>query len=298
MIAELRKELMVELREVPIVTYFKLLWVYLRLFSCSCMDLLFPRFCPGCGAWDEDVCDRCSARLFGSWMSIAGRLPYLLAVSRDDGECRPIIPCCALSSYSGCVRTLIISWKHSNSARRDRQICRLWARGVKQLGLGNLCTNILANCSGVERILIIPAPSRWRRRHRGQLVAEKLARAVEGECGGYAELRDVMRMRSDLRVVSSCGGVAKWIMNHRCSVKQGGGFQVANHAQRGRKRERVFCDVSLDGCAVILVDDVVTTGATAQGMVRAVEESGGRVLGMLALAAAGNQCSQSENIVA
>lgn len=273
-------------------------WRWLRLFSCACADILFPRFCPGCGAWDEDVCRECSSYLSGPWISIAENLPYLLSICGEDGEPCPIIPCYALGSYSGRVRSLIISWKHSNCARLDRQICRLWARGVRQLELGNLCADVVANCPSVERILVVSAPSRWKRQHRGQLVAEKLARTVEGECGGYAEVRNVVHIGSELRSLDSLVLLVKQGFSRWLAVKQSGRFQVADRAQRRRKSEGIFCAASLKGCAVILVDDVVTTGATALGMVRAVEKSGGKVLGMLALAAAGCRCSQSENIVA
>ena len=281
-----------------IAQYAQSVWCWLRLLSCACADILFPRFCPGCGAWDEDVCKECRAYLSGPWISIAENLPYLLSIGGEDGELCPIIPCYALGSYSGRARALIISWKHSNCARLDRQICELWARGVRQLALGNMCADIITNCPSVERILIVSAPSRWKRQHRGQLVAEKLARAVESECEGYAEVRNVVRIGSELRSLGSLVSLVRQSLSRWLAVKQGGGFHVADRAQRRRKSERIFCAASLEGCAVILVDDVVTTGATALGMVRAIEKSGGKVIGMLALAAAGCRCSQSENIVA
>ncbi|WP_160148999.1 phosphoribosyltransferase family protein [Arcanobacterium ihumii] len=56
--------------------------------------------------------------------------------------------------------------------------------------------------------------------------------------------------------------------------------------KRKAKRNSIYCVADLRGVDVILVDDVVTTGATFDAAFRAVRKSGGRVIGGFALAMA------------
>lgn len=62
--------------------------------------------------------------------------------------------------------------------------------------------------------------------------------------------------------------------------------QCVDDAQRGRSRERRLaargrfrCDPRIAGAAVVLVDDVCTTGATLTDCARAIAAAGGRVTG-------------------
>lgn len=62
------------------------------------------------------------------------------------------------------------------------------------------------------------------------------------------------------------------------------GYSVANFSERSSKRHSIYAKKRLDGLRVILVDDVVTTGATAESTARAVKNAGGKVVAVIALA--------------
>ena len=48
-------------------------------------DLAFPRWCAGCGEWDEDLCPECVARFSGPWRRVDERAPYLNLVRPASG---------------------------------------------------------------------------------------------------------------------------------------------------------------------------------------------------------------------
>ena len=82
------------------------------------MDLVFPRSCAGCGAWDTSLCAACASDLAGSWTDASWRAPYLLhpRLSREGlavpGDFEPAFPVFSLGEYRGRRRRAIIAWKN------------------------------------------------------------------------------------------------------------------------------------------------------------------------------------------
>lgn len=265
------------------------------------LDLLFPRSCAGCGQWDQYVCLSCARELSQRWENVAHMAPFLREVSPHDGRVAPMFACYTLTHYEGVARRIIIEWKHSHSYGLDQRILQLWRKCVWQL-----CSSFQEKAGvmsepriwHLENVCFVPAPSRWQRRYDGRLVAAMLAQEAAQAC--RAPMRDVLRVRS--RAEYSAGDMWQVLRAKVSEIMPWGkaGYSVANFSQRSRKRHNIYAKERLDGVRVILVDDVVTTGATAGGAARAIKKAGGEVLAMIALASVARESdeeTESENLL-
>lgn len=300
----------------------------LRQLRQAAADVMFPRACAGCGAWDEDVCEPCSRAFCRDWVDVASRAPYLVRVQPFTGECVSDFPCFALAAYEGRMRDVIVTWKHSNVRALDRRITSLWRDAVQRL-LGTESFITARRVVGPAPICVVPAPSRWHRRHKGQLVAHKLAVGLCEESGwpvadvlrttastgaawpatglawpavdqfwerGSNHLWDCVSDRlSDQERIGVRGMPDSWSLmaRVRTALRSAGaprwmvrrGYQVANFSERGDKRAGIYSVEDMSGKGVVIVDDVVTTGATASGVEAAIARAGGKVIAVVALAA-------------
>jgi ComF family protein len=158
----------------------------------------------------------------------------------------------AVAHYSGAMRELIRSFKF-----RDRHDCRrLLGRWLAEAGRDLL--------PGAE--VVVPVPlNRWRllsrRFNQAALLAQDLSRATGL---AYAPLA-LERTRA------TASQVGKTREQRRLNVR--GAF----HVPSGHR-------TAIDGRSVILVDDVITTGATANAAARALKRAGAARVDVLALA--------------
>jgi ComF family protein len=127
--------------------------------------------------------------------------------------------------------------------------------------------------------LIAPMPLHWLKRwSRGFNQSELLAREVSRRCG--IAYQDVLR-----RVKGSPAQAGLTFAARRDNVR--GVFRIA--AAHGLKRP-------LDGKHVLLVDDVLTTGATVSAAARVLKRQGGaRRISVLTLARADRRCAWRRN---
>ena len=218
------------------------------------VDLLLPEVCRACGAQHVDaagLCMECNVRL----LSLVA-LPYCPRCGstlgpnipvRDDGcaGCGPTLPRFArvirLGPYADPLRSVIRELKyHRCEALRRR--------------LGLLLGQAVAACCDLDRFdLALPVPMHWiRRLARGYDHAGVLARAVARELRlpvGEALVR-VRNTPPQVHLARS-----RRIENVR------GAFAV-----RGKN--------AVTGARILLVDDVTTTGATANEAARALLDAG------------------------
>ena len=256
------------------------------------MDLVFPRSCAGCGAWDTSLCAVCALDLAGSWTDASWRAPYLLhpRLSREGlavpGDFEPAFPVFSLGEYQGRRRRAIIAWKNVVDRELTDAVSRVVEARAQELagalralaGAPQKLTGVPREPAGAlragGRILVVPAPSRFRRRHDGRFVAGHVARAVAKgltEAGARADVVDTLRT-----------GRAR-----------GSGL-------RGRRRKTSFIRARREfrtelNCVV--ADDVLTSGATLAGCARALEKAGARVVGAVVLAAAADPRSRRANVI-
>jgi ComF family protein len=210
------------------------------------LDVVLPPACPGCGREGEAICGSCRTLLIRRLAEPPGA-PLGLPASQPAGIAQ--LEWCA--SFSGPARAAIHALKYDGEQRLAAPLGRLMGERWRRAGIGG--------------DVLVPVPVHAeRRRQRGFDQAELLARAVA------AELR--------MPVVP---------VVHRAAATR------AQHALGRRQRAdnvgRAFVvPVSLRPLVarrwVILVDDVVTTGATLAACAQALYAAGASAVSALALA--------------
>lgn len=151
-------------------------------------------------------------------------------------------------SYDGALRKLIHLFKYN---------------GVRPLAslFGKLLALALPREERFD--LIVPMPLHWRRRFaRGYNQSALLAREISSRWN--APLRSVVRRKRATRPQAG-------LTNAKRRANVAGAFRM----KRG---------VRLDGLRVLLVDDVLTTGASASACARVLKRAGARQVTVLALA--------------
>lgn len=235
------------------------------------IDLLFPPACLLCERLMEDaseveaderpllVCEECRSsfgyRADGVCVRCAAPLPRGCDAASCP-ECRrrelPFAGACALGEYRGRLREAVLKSKRAAHESLTLQLGELVARRLVEAGWRQ----------GVD--LVIPLPSHWWRRWmRGtsgpELVAGVLARRLDRPLEGRV-LQCHRRTRKQGMLLP-----AERIENVR-------GAFVARRADRIRGRQ------------VLLVDDVMTTGATLKEAARVLLKAGASAVQVVVLA--------------
>ncbi|WP_198009460.1 ComF family protein [Gleimia europaea] len=157
----------------------------------------------------------------------------------------------SLGEYEGALRRIILTAKHDRA--NNLQGWLLQAGGSLAKGWLTRRTVVDVPLAG-SPLLIVPVPSQWTRWWRGLMVTPHIARGFASHL--EAEGIDVM--------------VAPVLTKAWGSTQAG-----KSGAQRRARSNTVSALVDLRGAQCILVDDVVTTGATMLACRRAVEYAGG-----------------------
>ena len=229
-------------------------------------DLIAPLSCPICEAetTGSPLCRDCRAELLGAAGPACPRCARTVGPwAVVDGGCsacrgRPLgfDAAIAMGPYQGPIRDLTLRLKH-----RDDAWLAPWLAGVMVEARRD------AIALEVERArdpgpVVVPVPLHWRRRiERGYNQAEALADAVARDLA-LRVARPIRRVRSTEKLAGS-GRVA------RLATLKG-----AFAPRRGR--------ADLGGRTVLLVDDVLTTGATCGAAARALKAAGaGRVVALV-----------------
>jgi predicted amidophosphoribosyltransferase len=210
------------------------------------LDLILPLECGGCGAPSTRWCDACAAEL-----SVAAEQPHVVNPRID-----PQVPVFALGRYAGARRQAILAMKEHGRGDLVAPLARALAVGVHRLLTWGMVETPLT---------IVPAPTRRSaaRRRGGDPVA-RLARAA---VAGHPDVAVVQALR--LRALV------------RDSVGLGTSARERNIAGRVLLRGQ---RATLSGTEVVIVDDIVTTGATARESVRTLRAAGIPVAAVLAIA--------------
>jgi predicted amidophosphoribosyltransferase len=212
------------------------------------LDLILPMECGGCGAPSTRWCDACAAEL-----SVAAEQPHVVNPRID-----PQVPVFALGRYAGARRQAILALKEHGRGDLVAPLARALAVGVHRLLMWGMVEAPLA---------IVPAPTRRSAaRRRGGDPVTRLARAA---VAGHPDVTVVQALR--MKALA------------RDSVGLGSSARERNIAGRVLLRgPGPRAEVS----EVLVVDDIVTTGATARESVRTLRAAGVRVAAVLAIAAA------------
>ena len=158
----------------------------------------------------------------------------------------------AVAHYSGAMRTLIHQFKYAD--RHDARA--LFGRWLAEVG-----RDLIA---GVD--VVVPVPlNRWRLLSRRFNQAAILAQEMSRQTGLAVQLHLLQRSRST--------GTQVGLTRDQRRRNLAGAFSVP-------RRRRA----SLEGRNVLLIDDVITTGATVEACARALKRAGAARVDVLALA--------------
>lgn len=225
----------------------------------AALDLAAPVACAACGTAAPGavagLCPTCAHALDVDWFHDGPRCVRLLP--GDDAH--PALPVVAAGRYGGTARSVLHAFK--DGERRD--VCPWLAPGlvaavVRLLGAG-----------AAADVVLVPAPSaRSAVRRRGDRPTRALALAAAAALPGVgagAGPRAVDALRPARRVADQAA-----------LGRQERASNVAGAYRTGRAARRCA------GHPVVVVDDVVTTGATAAECVRALRAAGLDVVGVAA----------------
>lgn len=207
-------------------------------------DLLLPRHCVVCGAeldgTEQDLCNVCLCRMLPvTWESTTDNPLLRLLWDRHDVEA-------AGSSFyynaSSDFHNVFIAIKYQGCPKLGERLARLSFPVWHTRGLGQN-----ADC-------VIPVPLSWKRRlKRGYNQAEWIARGVADATGIPLCLDVLVRRKSNET------------QTHKSASQRQENTRGIFVAKRGR--------TNLDGKTVLLVDDIMTTGATISDSIRALRET-------------------------
>lgn len=222
------------------------------------LDLALPASCSGCGLEGEPLCPRC-ARALDARMELPGATPIGLPVDLPA----PLLQLEWCAPFAGPVRAALHDLKYRGERRLARPLGSAVARRWRRVGEG--------------ATLVVPVPvhaDRERRRGYDQavLIAEVAAAELGLPCLRALERARATTAQFELGREERASNVAGAFQ-----VRTVGGRGGSGRGEPGRtggpgvpRRP----DLRLAGRWVLLVDDVVTTGATLASCAIALERAG------------------------
>ena len=221
-------------------------------------DLVFPWACLVCGFEGAELrgplCVPCRAKLLKAAAALlvcprcalpAGPHANLVGgCAQCRGHHLGFDEAIALGPYEGTVRDLCLLLKHERNAWLAYWLSDLLAE-ARQADLARL----------PQDTWIVPVPLHWwRRLRRGYNQAEALAQGLSRQTG--------LCLHQPLRRIKAADHLA-----HKGATERKQAMQGAFRARR---------DHGLKGRTILLVDDILTTGATSGAAARALKQAGAR----------------------
>lgn len=212
-------------------------------------DLLLGARCAGCGGPALLLCRACGSAIRPAPFAVSG----LSAPGLRPAD----VPSVASGAHASTLRRVVLAWKEEGVSRLTDVLAH------------HLAASVVAHAVSPGPVLLVPVPtSRRSRRVRGSDLVDELARAAVRllrEAGVDAEVEQALRYARATRDQAGLDASAR-------QANLAGAFRSRPDRPRGTGD-------------VVVVDDVLTTGATAAEAVRALTAAGRRPVGVAAIAA-------------
>ena len=202
-------------------------------------DLLVGARCPGCHSPGPSVCPSCRDEVESSVATPTARM------------LSPPLQIWAAGPYGGATRRLLTSFKERGRASLAGLLGSRLAAAVAGMALA---------CDVVDPIVLVPVPS------RPDVVRRRSYDAVA-----------LMAAEAAVRLADA-GAAASWqsALQHRRVVADQAGL---DHVARTQNLAGALVAHRIGGALVVVVDDIVTTGASLSESARALRVAGCAVLG-------------------
>ena len=247
------------------------------------LDLLLPSRCAGCAGVDggngrnrgnvgnlaehrvRGLCARCRDE-------IRRASPLAWQLHAADGAAT--LPGFASSAYDGVIRSALLDYKERGRLCLRFELADSLLVGVLAAAITTGVVNAAITTGGrtplsQRSLLLVPVPSAWAtRRARGHDPVGALATLAA---------RQLRALRIDARAVRA--------LRQGRAVGDQAGLDVASRWANLAGALAVSRPARIRGRDVIVVDDIVTTGATAREAARALSSAGARVLAVACVAA-------------
>jgi len=243
-----------------------------KSWAVAALDLLYPALCPICSTtlgagrrdplcaacWDAipridpPFCDACGAP-FTTFAPFTTVTPRAYGLAGLCGPCRTELPVWdyarAAARYEGPLRDAL----HALKFEKRRSL----ARPLGDLVLEQCGADLAADVDALVPVPLGQARERERGFNQARLIAERLAASL------------------DRHVKSG------WLTRVRPTASQS---DLGAEERRANVRGAFVASADVAGRHVVVVDDVLTTGATAAECCRALRQAGARAVGVLSVA--------------
>jgi len=230
------------------------------------LDLIYPAYCELCGSQLENlekyICRDCSSKLP---VISSPHCPVCYRSIRTRGEENRICGYCKLDSKRA-VEKVVALYEYRDGAR---ELIHRYKYDKYQFLSGFLAKNLFEQVSGSDVLegvdWIVSIPLHWtRKRWRGFNQADKLAKYISKKTGV-----PLLPTKYFKRIKKTTPQVTLNAEHRKKNIR--GAFELNKKIKFGNS-------------AVVLVDDVLTTGATSNECARILKKAGAKKVNLLVLA--------------